>query len=85
MNLFVTYYGTEAANLALKLMSLGGVYLGGGIAPKIISKLTDGQFMKAFLDVGRMKWLVEAMPVKVILNDKTALLGAAEFARLQLD
>jgi glucokinase len=84
LNLFVTYYGTEAANLALKMMSLGGVYIGGGIAPKIISKLTDGQFMKAFLAVGRMQWLVEEMPVKIILNDQTALLGAAEFARLNL-
>ena len=84
LDIFVNYYGEEASNLALKIMSLGGVYIGGGIAPKIISKLADGQFMKAFLDVGRMKWLVEAMPVKVILNDKTALLGAAEHARLSL-
>ena len=82
LNLFVTYYGTETANLALKMMSLGGVYIGGGIAPKIVSKMADGQFMNAFLAVGRMKWLVEEMPVKIILNDNTAMLGAAEYARL---
>lgn len=83
LNLFVDYYGAEAANLALKVLATGGVYIGGGIAPKIITKLTDGRFMKAFIGEGRMKNLLAAMPVRVIMNDKTALIGAARFAAMQ--
>jgi glucokinase len=83
LDLFVDYYGAEAANLALKVLATGGVYIGGGIAPKIISKLTDGRFMKAFIGEGRMKNLLAAMPVRVIMNDKTALIGAARFAAMQ--
>jgi glucokinase len=83
LDLFVEYYGTEAANLALKVLATGGVYIGGGIAPKIISKLTDGKFMKAFIGGGRMKNLLAAMPVRVIMNDKTALIGAARFAAIK--
>jgi glucokinase len=80
LDLFVTLYGAEAGNLALKLMATGGVYLGGGIAPKIIEKLREPLFMNAFTAKGRMKPLMQAMPVRVILNPKTALLGAARFA-----
>lgn len=80
LELFVKYYGAEASNLALKVMSTGGLYIGGGIAPKIISRLTDGMFLREFHESGRMSGLLEAMPVRVILNDKTALLGAALFA-----
>ena len=80
LNMFVTIYGSEAGNLAMKVMALGGVYIGGGIAPKIITKLQEPLFMKSFTNKGRMKTLLQAIPVKVILNDKTALLGAAEFA-----
>jgi glucokinase len=83
LDLFVEYYGAEAANLALKVLATGGVYIGGGIAPKIIAKLTDGTFMKAFIGAGRMKNLLAAMPVRVIMNDKTALIGAARFAAMQ--
>lgn len=74
---FVRLYGAEAGNLALKTMSRGGLYLGGGIAPKILPLLRDGAFIEAFLNKGRMRPLLEAMPVRVILNDRTALLGAA--------
>lgn len=74
---FVRLYGAEAGNLALKVMSKGGLYLGGGIAPKILSLLQDGAFLDAFLNKGRMRPLLEAMPVKVILNDRAALLGSA--------
>ncbi|HEX5364507.1 MAG TPA: glucokinase [Gallionella sp.] len=74
---FVRLYGAEAGNLALKVMSRGGLYLGGGIAPKILPQLQDGVFLEAFLNKGRMRPLLEAMPVRVILNDRTALLGAA--------
>ena len=74
---FVRLYGAEAGNLALKVMSRGGLYLGGGIAPKILPLLQDGTFLDAFLNKGRMRPLLEAMPVRVILNDRAALLGAA--------
>ncbi len=74
---FVRLYGSEAGNLALKVMSHGGLYLGGGIAPKILPLLQNGAFVQAFLNKGRMRPLLEAMPVRVILNERTALLGAA--------
>lgn len=74
---FVRLYGAEAGNLALKVMSRGGLYLGGGIAPKILPLLQGGAFLDAFLNKGRMRPLLEAMPVRVILNDRAALLGSA--------
>ena len=80
LELFVSLYGAEAGNLALKLMATGGVYLGGGIAPKIISKLREPGFMNAFTAKGRMRPLLHDIPVRVILNPKTALLGAAKYA-----
>jgi len=83
LDLFVSLYGAEAGNLALKVMATGGLYVGGGIAPKILQKLQDSTFVQAFLTKGRMQPLLEAMPVRVILNDKTALLGAARCALLR--
>jgi glucokinase len=83
LNLFVQYYGAEAANLGLKMLATGGVYLGGGIAPKIIDKLKDGTFLNAFIGEGRMKNLLAAMPVRVVMNDKAALIGAARYAAIQ--
>jgi len=80
LELFVTYYGAEAGNLALKLMSTGGLFIGGGIAPKILPWLERGNFLEAFFSKGRLRSLLEAMPVRVILNPKTALLGAAHYA-----
>lgn len=74
---FVRLYGAEAGNLALKVMSRGGLYLGGGIAPKILPHLQNGAFLNAFFNKGRMRPLLEAMPVKVILNDRAALYGPA--------
>jgi len=85
LDFFVSIFGAEAGNLALKVMARGGVYVGGGIAPKIVSKLKDSQFLHSFSDKGRMKPLLEEIPVRVILNDKTALLGAARSAMLQED
>lgn len=79
---FISMYGAEAGNAALKFFALGGVYIGGGIAPKIIDRLQDGLFMKAFADKGRFSKLMLSMPVKVILNDRAALLGASNFALL---
>ena len=83
LDLFVTLYGAEAGNLALKIMAIAGVYVGGGIAPKIIRKLTDSTFIHAFAAKGRLKPLLQAIPVRIIMNDKVALLGAARFATLQ--
>jgi glucokinase len=77
---FTRNYGSEAGNLALKMLSLGGVYIGGGIAPKMLSKMQSPIFLDAFYHKGRMSPLLESMPVHVILNDKTALQGAAWFA-----
>jgi glucokinase len=80
MDMFVSAYGAEAGNLALKLLSVGGVYVGGGIAPRILEKLKDGRFMKAFSDKGRMSQLLINMPVRIILESRAALLGAAAYA-----
>jgi glucokinase len=80
LDLFVTLYGAEAGNLALKTMATGGLFVGGGIAPRIADRLRDGRFMRAFVAKGRMQPLLESMPVKVVLNDRTALLGAARHA-----
>ncbi len=77
LDCFVRLLGAEAGNLALKVMSSGGLYIGGGIAPKILPLLTSGAFLEAFLDKGRMRHLLEAMPVRVILNDRAALYGPA--------
>ena len=82
LELFVSLYGAEAGNLALKLMATGGLYLGGGIAPKIISRLKEPGFMNAFTAKGRMRPLLQDIPVRVIMNPKTALLGAARHAAL---
>ena len=80
LDMFVSAYGAEAGNLALKLLSVGGVYIGGGIAPRILEKLKDGTFMKAFTDKGRMSQLLINMPVRVILESRAALMGAAAYA-----
>jgi glucokinase len=80
IDIFVSVYAAEAGNLALKVMATGGIYLGGGIAPKILPKLSGQLFMHAFVNKGRMQPLLEAIPVKVITNDNTALLGAARCA-----
>lgn len=83
LDLFVTLYGAEAGNVALKLMATGGIFVGGGIAPKIVEKLTDGAFMQAFRAKGRMQALLETIPVRVIRNDQAALFGAAHCATLR--
>ena len=80
LDLWISIYGAEAGNLALKLMATGGVFLGGGIAPKVAPKLSGPLFMQAFLGKGRLQALLESIPVKVITNDKIALLGAARYA-----
>ena len=77
LDLSIHLYGVETGNLALKIMATGGVYLGGGIAPRNLERLKGPLFMQGFLDKGRMQPLLAAMPVKVILNDRTALYGPA--------
>ena len=77
LDLFVSVYGSEAGNLALKFKATGGLYVGGGIAPKILPRLKDGDFMRDFSDKGRLSPLLKAIPVRVILNDQAALRGAA--------
>ena len=84
LELFASIYGAEAGNLAMKPLARGGVYVGGGIAPKILPVLRSGVFMRAFLDKGRMRDLLAEIPVRVILEEQTALLGAAQYAWLQL-
>jgi glucokinase len=80
LDIFVSVYGAEAGNLALKAMAVGGVYLGGGIAPRILPRLTTGAFVTAFRDKGRLAGLMEAMPIHVSLNPRAPLLGAAQVA-----
>jgi glucokinase len=80
LDMFVDAYGAEAGNLALRTVSTGGLFIGGGIAPKILPALTNGAFMNAFLAKPPLDGMLAAMPVKVILNAEAGLLGAAVFA-----
>lgn len=80
MRIFAAAYGAETGNIALKVLATGGMYLGGGIAPKILKTLRNGAFMQAYLDKGRLSPLLQAIPVRVILDDTCALLGAAAYA-----
>jgi glucokinase len=77
LDLFVEAYGAEAGNLALRSVATGGLYVGGGIAPKILPALTDGRFIRAFQDKGQFRALLSNIPVSVILNAEAGLLGAA--------
>jgi len=80
MKIFSAAYGAEAGNIALMVLATGGMYLGGGIAPKILKTLQNGAFVQAFLDKGRLSPLLDSIPVRVILDDTCALLGAAAYA-----
>lgn len=81
LDLFVSVYGAEAGNLALKALALGGVYIGGGIAPKIRPALEDGRFIRAFRAKGRLESLMADIPVALVLEPRAPLLGAASIAR----
>lgn len=80
LGLFVSLYGAEAGNLALDTLATGGVFVAGGIAPKILSALTGGAFLEAFLGKGRLRPVLDAIPVRVIVSGTVALLGAARAA-----
>jgi glucokinase len=79
--IFVDVYGSEAGNMALRVLARGGVFLAGGIAAKHVARFTDGRFMQAFLRKGRFADLLAEMPVDLITNEKVGLIGAAENAR----
>jgi glucokinase len=80
LDIFVSVYGAEAGNLALKAMALGGVFVGGGIAPRILPRLTGGAFVTSFRDKGRLAALMETIPIRVALDPRAPLLGAARVA-----
>lgn len=80
VELFLSVYGAEAGNLALKFLAMGGVYLGGGIAPHMVNEIKMGPFVAAFSDKGRFKDLLKSIPIWIVLNDNAALLGAALYA-----
>lgn len=84
LDTFVAIYGAEAANLALKFLAIGGFYIGGGIAPKILPFILRGGFMRAFLDKGRLRSTLARIPVRVSLNADAALIGAAHIAASML-
>jgi glucokinase len=80
LDLFCSLYGAEAGNLSLKCLAVGGVFIGGGIAPKMMSAMQKGPFLQAFLDKGRFRSLLEGLPVEVALNPRAPLIGAANYA-----
>jgi glucokinase len=80
LDMFVSCYGAEAGDLALKVLAIGGLYIGGGIAPKILKKMQEGAFMKSFTDKGRLSDLLVHTPVRIILESRAALMGAAAYA-----
>ncbi|MDM9381030.1 glucokinase [Chlorogloeopsis sp. ULAP01] len=80
MQLFVEAYGAEAGNLALKLLPYGGLYVAGGIAPKILPLIKKGEFLLNFTYKGRMRPLLEEIPVHIVLNQQVGLIGAAIYA-----
>ena len=85
LDLFVYLYGVEAGNHALKIMATAGVYIGGGIAPKNLERFREANFLRGFCSKGRMEQRMRDMPVKVILNERTALYGPAVFAAAEIE
>ena len=83
LSIFVSIFGAETGNCALRYMTTGGIFIGGIIAGRIVDKMKDPVFMQAFLDKGRMETLLRDMPVKIILNDDCGLIGAARYTLVQ--
>jgi glucokinase len=80
LEVFATAYGAEAGNMVLKALATGGMYIGGGIAPKMLKTMRSGTFMEAFIDKGRLSELLIHTPVHIILESRAALMGAAAYA-----
>ena len=83
LDIWISVYAAEASNLALKVMATGGIFLAGGISPKILPKLKSTLFMNSFVDKGRLRPVVEAIPVQVVINQNAGLLGAARCAAVR--
>jgi glucokinase len=83
LSIFVSVFGAETGNCALNFMSTGGIFLGGSIAAKIVPKMKDPVFLESFLDKGRMETILKEMPVKIVANDDTGLIGAARYTLIQ--
>ena len=81
LDLMVSIYGAEAGNVALRLLATGGIYIGGGIAPRILPKLRQHTFLDSLASKGRFRTMLEQIPVHVILNEHASLFGAARIAR----
>jgi glucokinase len=81
--IFISVFGAETGNCALRYMTTGGIFIGGAIATKLADKMKEPLFMQAFLDKGRMETLLKDMPVKIILNDDCGLVGAARYTLVQ--
>jgi glucokinase len=83
LNVFVGVYGAATGNCALNFMATGGVFIGGNIAAKIVSRMKDPIFMNSFLNKGRMSSLLADMPVKIVMNDDSGIIGAAQYTLIQ--
>ena len=83
LNIFVGVYGSETGNRALNFMANGGVFIGGSIAAKIVPRMKDPIFMNSFLNKGRMRSLLADMPVKIVMNDDSGIIGAAQYTLIQ--
>lgn len=81
--IFVSIYGAQTGDCALNYMSTGGIFIGGSIAAKIVPKMKDPIFLRSFLDKGRMEPLLRDMPVKIVLNDDSGILGAALYTLIR--
>src|SRR4029077_20561019 len=83
LSIFVSVFGAETGNCALNFMSTGGIFIGGSIATKIIRKMNDPVFLESFLDKGRMGTILKDMPVKIVTNDNSGMIGAARYTLIQ--
>ncbi len=83
LSIFVSIYGAETGNCALNFLSTGGIFIGGSVAAKIVPKMKDPIFMESFLDKGRMESLLKEIPVTIVLNDDSGIIGAARYTLIE--
>jgi glucokinase len=83
LSIFVSVFGAATGNCALNFMSTGGIFIGGSIAAKIVPKMKDPVFLESFLDKGRMETILKDMPVKIVVNDNSGMIGAARYTLVQ--